>query len=75
MRSGTENVAGINALAMAAEIFSDQFRVYSSKDFPGMRASSALTWNLRKMGMTELKPRDGKGKGVAKEKRRSEDYR
>lgn len=58
-----------------AEIFSDQFRVYSSKDFPGMRASSALTWNLRKMGMTELKPRDGKGKGVAKEKRRSEDYR
>ncbi|RAO70622.1 uncharacterized protein BHQ10_006634 [Talaromyces amestolkiae] len=57
-----------------AEIFSDQFRVYSSKDFPGMRASSALTWNLRKMGMTELKPRDGKGKGVAKkEKRRGED--
>lgn len=57
-----------------AEIFSDPLRVYSSKDFPGMRASSALTWNLRKMGMTELKPRDGKGKGIAKkEKRRSED--
>jgi hypothetical protein len=57
-----------------AEIFSEPFRVFSSKDFPGMRASSALTWNLRKMGMTELKPRDGKGKGVAKkEKRRSED--
>jgi hypothetical protein len=57
-----------------AEIFSDPFRVYSSKDFPGMRASSALTWNLRNMGMTELKPRDGKGKGVGKkEKRRGED--
>lgn len=57
-----------------AEVFSDPFRVYSSKEFPGMRASSTLTWNLRRMGMTELKPRAGKGKGVAKkERKRDED--
>lgn len=56
-----------------AECFSEPFRVYSSKDFPGMGPSSPLTWNLRKMGMMELKPRDGKGKGVGKKEKRRVD--
>lgn len=56
-----------------ADVYSEPFRVYSSKDFPGMRASSALTWNLRRMGMMDLKPREGKGKGVGKKgKQRTE---
>lgn len=54
-----------------AECFSDIFEVYSSKDFPGMSASSTLTWNLKKMGMMELKPREGKGKGVGKRTRKA----
>ncbi|EED15020.1 conserved hypothetical protein [Talaromyces stipitatus ATCC 10500] len=56
-----------------AECLSDAFEVFSSKEFPGLMASSALTWNLRKMGMMELKPRDGKGKGVAKKGKRRVD--
>ncbi|KAH8704182.1 velvet factor-domain-containing protein [Talaromyces proteolyticus] len=61
------------AQPILSEIFSDPFRVYSSKDFPGMRESSALTWNLRQMGVLELKPREGKGKGKGKAKRKAED--
>ncbi|OKL58835.1 hypothetical protein UA08_05898 [Talaromyces atroroseus] len=56
------------AQPILAEVFSEPFRVYTSKDFPGMRGSSTLTWNLRKMGMMELKPREGRGKGVGKGK-------
>jgi hypothetical protein len=57
------------AQPILAETLSEPFRVFSSKDFPGMRESSALTWKLKNMGMYELKPRSGKGKG----KRRAED--
>jgi hypothetical protein len=46
-----------------AEVWSDPFRVYSSKDFPGMRDSSLLTIKLRELGVMELKHRTGKGKG------------
>jgi Velvet factor len=54
------------AQPILAETFSEPFRVYTSKDFPGMRGSSTLTWNLRKMGMLDLKPREGRGNGVGK---------
>ncbi|CRG83158.1 hypothetical protein PISL3812_00506 [Talaromyces islandicus] len=54
------------AQPILAETLSEPFRVFSSKDFPGMKESSALTWKLKKMGMLELKPRSGKGKGKRK---------
>lgn len=59
-------VAAIDSEApqpILAEAWSEPFRVYSSKDFPGMRDSSLLTIRLRELGVMELKPRTGKGKG------------
>lgn len=54
------------AQPILAETLSEPFRVFSSKDFPGMKESSVLTWKLKEMGMFELKPRSGKGKGKRK---------
>lgn len=45
-----------------AEAWSDPFRVYSSKDFPGMQKSSRLTIRLRELGFMELKPRIKRGR-------------
>ncbi|KAL1997073.1 hypothetical protein VTN49DRAFT_7938 [Thermomyces lanuginosus] len=45
-----------------AETWSDSFRVYSSKDFPGMQKSSRLTIRLRELGFMELKPRVKRGR-------------
>lgn len=50
------------SMPILAEAWSDPFRVYPAKDFPGMRDSSALTEGLKELGFVELKTR-GKGKG------------
>ena len=50
------------SMPILAEAWSEPFRVYPAKDFPGMRDSSALTEGLKEMGFVELKTR-GKGKG------------
>ncbi|EAW10430.1 velvet factor family protein [Aspergillus clavatus NRRL 1] len=50
------------SMPILAEVWSDPFRVYSAKDFPGMRDSSPLTEALKELGVVELKTR-GKGKG------------
>lgn len=50
------------SMPILAEIWSEPFRVYPAKDFPGMRDSSLLTEGLKEMGFVELKTR-GKGKG------------
>ena len=34
-----------------ASVVSDEFRVYTAKEFPGMRASTALLKALRRQGM------------------------
>jgi len=49
-----------------AEALSEPFTVYSSKDFPGMRESSNLTEQLRKLGIKDLRTR-GKDKGKNEE--------
>lgn len=51
-----------------AEVWSDPFRVCSSKDFPGMRRSSHLAERLRELGVKDLKARKGKGRGEAKQR-------
>jgi hypothetical protein len=64
----------VKAQPILAETMSEPFRVFSSKDFPGMKESSALTWKLKEMGMFELKPRSGKGKGKRKAEDESNGY-
>ncbi|KAL4739601.1 velvet factor-domain-containing protein [Aspergillus similis] len=47
-----------------AEVWSEPFRVYAAKDFPGMRDSSLFTLRLKELGFVELKTRgQGMGKG------------
>ncbi|KAJ5693223.1 hypothetical protein N7462_002646 [Penicillium macrosclerotiorum] len=50
------------SMPILAEAWSDPFRVYPAKDFPGMRDSSILAEGLKELGFVELKTR-GKGKG------------
>lgn len=51
-------------IPILAEAWSDPFRVYSAKDFPGMRDSSLLAEGLKELGFLDLKTRgNGKGKG------------
>lgn len=50
------------SMPVLLEVWSDPFRVYPAKDFPGMRDSSPLTEALKELGFVELKTR-GKGKG------------
>lgn len=50
------------SMPILAEAWSEPFRVYPAKDFPGMRDSSPLTEGLKELGFVELKTR-GKGKG------------
>ncbi|PYH40748.1 velvet factor family protein [Aspergillus saccharolyticus JOP 1030-1] len=50
------------SMPILAEAWTDPFRVYPAKDFPGMRDSSPLTEGLKELGFVELKTR-GKGKG------------
>lgn len=54
-----------------ASIITDVFSVYTAKDFPGMRASSALLKSLRRQGLNVgvkkgSEARKGKGKGGKK---------
>lgn len=52
------------SMPILAEAWSDPFRVYPAKDFPGMRDSSLLAEGLKELGFVELKTRGhGKGKG------------
>ncbi|RDW81003.1 velvet factor family protein [Aspergillus mulundensis] len=52
------------SMPILAEVWSDPFRVYPAKDFPGMRDSSLLTLRLKELGFVELKTRgQGMGKG------------
>ncbi|RAL11068.1 velvet factor family protein [Aspergillus homomorphus CBS 101889] len=50
------------SMPILAEAWTDPFRVFPAKDFPGMRDSSLLTEGLKELGFVELKTR-GKGKG------------
>lgn len=55
------------SMPILAEAWSDSFRVYPAKDFPGMRDSSILANGLKELGFAELKIR-GKGKGKGRRK-------
>ncbi|KAG2414976.1 hypothetical protein HFD88_006165 [Aspergillus terreus] len=55
------------SMPILAEAWSDPFRVYPAKDFPGMRDSSPLTEGLKELGFVELKTR-GKDKGKGRRK-------
>ncbi|KAL4943706.1 velvet factor-domain-containing protein [Aspergillus oleicola] len=54
------------SMPILAETWSEPFRVYPAKDFPGMRDSSLLTLRLKELGFVELKTR---GKGMGKGRR------
>ncbi|KAJ5928102.1 hypothetical protein N7466_007058 [Penicillium verhagenii] len=55
------------SMPILAEAWSDPFRVYPAKDFPGMSDSSILAEGLKELGFVELKTRgNGKGKGRKK---------
>ncbi|KAJ5755424.1 Velvet factor [Penicillium manginii] len=45
------------SMPILAEAWSDPFRVYPAKDFPGMRDSSILAEGLKELGFVELKTR------------------
>ncbi|PLB37886.1 velvet factor family protein [Aspergillus candidus] len=66
MNWGSVEDTGLS-MPILAEAWSDPFRVYPAKDFPGMRDSSALTRGLKEMGFVELKTR-GKGTGKGRRK-------
>lgn len=55
------------SMPILAEAWSDPFRVYPAKDFPGMQDSSNLAEGLKALGFVELKTR-GKGKGKGRRK-------
>ncbi|KAJ5477310.1 Sexual development regulator velC [Penicillium diatomitis] len=55
------------SMPILAEVWSDPFRVYAAKDFPGMRDSSILVEGLKELGFVELKTR-GKGKGKGRKR-------
>ncbi|KAL4932653.1 velvet factor family protein [Aspergillus undulatus] len=55
-----------HSMPILAEAWSEPFRVYPAKDFPGMRDSSLLTLRLKELGFVELKTR---GKGMGKGRR------
>ncbi|KAB8239496.1 velvet factor family protein [Aspergillus alliaceus] len=54
-------------MPILAEVWSEPFRVYPAKDFPGMRDSSPLAEGLKELGFVELKTR-GKGKGKGRKR-------
>lgn len=56
------------SMPILAEAWSDPFRVYPAKDFPGMQNSSILAEGLKELGFVELKTR-GHGKGKGKKRR------
>lgn len=55
------------SMPILAEAWSNPFRVYPAKDFPGMRDSSILAEGLKELGFVELKTR-GKGKGKGRKR-------
>ncbi|PLN86330.1 velvet factor-domain-containing protein [Aspergillus taichungensis] len=61
MNWGSVEDTGLS-MPILAETWSDPFRVYPAKDFPGMGDSSPLTRGLKEMGFVELKTR-GKNQG------------
>lgn len=56
MNWGSVEDTGLS-MPILAEAWSDPFRVYPAKDFPGMGDSSPLTRGLKAMGFVELKTR------------------
>ncbi|KGO75649.1 Velvet factor [Penicillium italicum] len=55
------------SMPILAEVWSDPFRVYPARRFPGMRDSSILANSLKELGFADLKNRGfGKGKGRKK---------
>ncbi|KAJ5105221.1 hypothetical protein NUU61_002568 [Penicillium alfredii] len=54
-------------MPILSEAWSDPFRVYPAKDFPGLQDSSILAEGLKELGFVELKTR-GKGKGKGRKR-------
>ncbi|KAL2870806.1 velvet factor family protein [Aspergillus lucknowensis] len=75
MNWGTVEDSG-QSVPILAEAWSDPFRVYPAKTFPGMRDSSLLAVRLKELGFVELKTRGkgmGKGRRVGKSDPRSQE--
>ncbi|KAL2809687.1 velvet factor-domain-containing protein [Aspergillus granulosus] len=65
MNWGTVEDTG-QMVPVLAQVWSEPFRVYPAKDFPGMLDSSVLAVRLKELGFVELKTR---GKGIGKGRR------
>lgn len=50
MKLGIQPMAQGSTIPVLATVDSDEFEVYSAKDFPGMQASTALTKDLKRQG-------------------------
>ncbi len=75
MRLGREITSLGGRTKVVHWVTSDVFQVFSAKDFPGMRASTALTRGLKKMGagVSVKKGNGGKGKGLKDSKRQGKE--
>lgn len=60
MKVSIPNMAEGGQGSIAGSIDSEEFEVFSAKDFPGMRASTALTKELKRQGAT-VSVKKGKG--------------
>ena len=50
MKVGFQNMTPGSTIPVLTTVESDEFEVYSAKDFPGMKASTPLTVDLRRQG-------------------------
>ena len=74
MKVSVPNMTQDGQGSLAGHIDSDVFEVFSAKDFPGMRASTALTKELKRQGATvSVKKGKGQRKGGSSRSERSSD--
>ena len=71
MKINIETIPTGGRSSIICTVESDIFEVYSAKDFPGMRASTALTKELKRQGAPISVKKGNEAKGVRKEKKRT----
>ena len=69
MRVNVESMFTGGTAGIVAVVDSDAFEVFSAKDFPGMRASTSLTRELKKQGAAISVKKGNEGKSAKKTKK------
>lgn len=70
MKVNVEMIPTGGKSSMIGTVESDVFEVFSAKDFPGMRASTALTKELKRQGATVSVKKGNEAKAGKKVKKR-----